>query len=196
MATFCFLSLALGWGGRIRTFGCGIQSPEPYHLATPQWRPGNAKLSEEVSPTLRERPRYLKPFAEGAPRNESAGEGFDPRSFEKPGRRNPLRLLFEKEEEGGTASRHCRLGRRGGPAGPPNSGSRGQRLYRSCLARSRKRITLGQGGDRPWCGWSAWGNARGGGPPAAGVHRRPALRMREALISTPPPLKDTPLEPF
>src|SRR5574341_41435 len=27
-----------GWGGRIRTSGCGIQSPEPYRLATPQYR--------------------------------------------------------------------------------------------------------------------------------------------------------------
>lgn len=35
-----------GWGGRIRTSGNRIQSPEPYHLATPQgggparWRAG------------------------------------------------------------------------------------------------------------------------------------------------------------
>ena len=26
----------MGWGGRIRTFEWGIQSPLPYHLATPQ----------------------------------------------------------------------------------------------------------------------------------------------------------------
>src|SRR5262245_4336151 len=26
----------VGWGGRIRTFEYGIQSPAPYHLATPQ----------------------------------------------------------------------------------------------------------------------------------------------------------------
>ena len=26
-----------GWGGRDRTYGCGIQSPMPYHLATPQY---------------------------------------------------------------------------------------------------------------------------------------------------------------
>ena len=25
-----------GWGGRVRTFECGIQIPVPYHLATPQ----------------------------------------------------------------------------------------------------------------------------------------------------------------
>jgi hypothetical protein len=26
-----------GWGGRIRTYVWRIQSPLPYHLATPQW---------------------------------------------------------------------------------------------------------------------------------------------------------------
>ncbi len=25
-----------GWGGRIRTYGCGNQNPVPYRLATPQ----------------------------------------------------------------------------------------------------------------------------------------------------------------
>ena len=29
----------IGWGGRIRTFECGIQSPVPYRLATPHHRP-------------------------------------------------------------------------------------------------------------------------------------------------------------
>src|SRR6185369_15399404 len=31
-----FRRASRGWGGRIRTSGSGIQSPVPYHLATPQ----------------------------------------------------------------------------------------------------------------------------------------------------------------
>ena len=27
-----------GWGGRIRTYGCGNQNPVPYRLATPQYK--------------------------------------------------------------------------------------------------------------------------------------------------------------
>src|SRR5437773_9645929 len=32
------LSWHFGWGGRIRTYGCRIQRPVPYHLATPQYQ--------------------------------------------------------------------------------------------------------------------------------------------------------------
>src|SRR5262245_61582970 len=34
----------VGWGGRIRTFEYGIQSPAPYRLATPQREPTSALL--------------------------------------------------------------------------------------------------------------------------------------------------------
>ena len=30
-------SIFIGWGSRIRTYGCWSQSPMPYHLAIPHW---------------------------------------------------------------------------------------------------------------------------------------------------------------
>ena len=32
------LSFFHGWGDRIRTYACGSQNPEPYRLATPQYK--------------------------------------------------------------------------------------------------------------------------------------------------------------
>ena len=34
---WCVLLFCSGWGSRIRTYACRIQSPKPYHLAIPQY---------------------------------------------------------------------------------------------------------------------------------------------------------------
>src|SRR5260370_40723955 len=58
-----------GWGGRIRTYVWRIQSPLPYHLATPQWLPVRPQYRVAPNP----HPSLPPQAGRGLPTEERAG---------------------------------------------------------------------------------------------------------------------------
>src|SRR5438477_10917971 len=67
-----------GWGGRIRTFEYGIQSPAPYRLATPQQKHkslSHRHLAVGLTPREGTRLEQAPPGAFYAARGESDGRG-------------------------------------------------------------------------------------------------------------------------
>src|SRR4029078_10697318 len=63
----------IGWGGRIRTFEYGIQSPAPYRLATPHHAPDASVLDRTATRIFEHRPgNFMKKLTSGVAPNFAA----------------------------------------------------------------------------------------------------------------------------
>lgn len=117
---------SLGWGGRIRTFGCGIQSPEPYRLATPQWREGGSLAKKSRGCRAMALGFDSEPALVRAARDELAGKAWNPQ-FPKGQRGRSFRFrIVEQQEEGRAASGHGGVPGAHGTTDPTNAASQGR----------------------------------------------------------------------
>lgn len=71
----------IGWGGRTRTFEWRIQSPLPYHLATPQRHHDPNRRHPRRTSLARLRPRRRQPVSPPAPSHAAATSRQSPREM-------------------------------------------------------------------------------------------------------------------